>query len=187
MSQSEANAQTDSLLNLAQLRKEHTYTDLKKAFKHPEKVIVLDLSRQELDSLPEIIGKLINLQVLLLGPGPKKSVPKRILRKSEHIGGGIYHLDRGTGKYVGYNKLTTLPETMKKLTKLQYLNLSYNKFDEVPEMLQSFNNLKMLSLTGCRNLFDNTTQIAELKMELTEGCIFHTPAENEENLSSHSN
>ncbi len=187
MSQVEASGQTDSLLNLAQLRKEHTYTDLKKAFKHPEKVIVLDLSGQELDSLPETIGSLINLQVLLLGPGPKKSVPKRILRKSKHIGGGIYHLDRGTGKYVGYNKLTTLPESMKQLTKLQYLNLSYNQFDEIPEMLQSFKNLKMLSLSECRKLFDNATQISELKTKLPEGCIFHYPTENEERFSPYSN
>ena len=49
-------------------QEEHfVYTDLSKALENPEKVIVLDLSNQSLETLPAAVVKFPNLQHLSLG------------------------------------------------------------------------------------------------------------------------
>lgn len=165
-----AQNKADSLLSMKQLSKQKVYTSLKAALKHPEKVYSLKLDGQALDSLPDTIGLLYNLQALSIGIGPKPSVSKRLLRKASKIGGGIYHLDRGTGTYVASNNLKSLPKAFSALTKLQYLNLGYNEFEELPVDFTVFKNLKVLNLVGCRGLVDNLEEINLLKEELPVGC-----------------
>lgn len=164
------NQQTDSLLNQKQLRDQKVYTDLKKALKHPEKVYSLNLDGQGLDSLPETIGLLVNLQALSISIGPKPDLPKRVLKKAKNIGGGIYHLDRGTGRYVGSNNLTKLPASFTQLTKLQYLDLGYNEFEDLPVDFSVFSQLKVLKLQGCRGLIDNLEEVNALKAKMPAEC-----------------
>ncbi len=159
-----------TFLTADQLKKEKPFTDLDKAMKNPEKVIVLDLSGKRLEELPESIGSFKNLQVLKLGYGIDPSTPKRIIRKSKHIGGGILHLDRGTGKYVAYNQLTQLPDTLTSLTKLQYIDLNNNAFTDVPMILKGIKTLTTINFYGCYSLMDNKAQIDELKTALGPDC-----------------
>lgn len=158
------------LLSYEKLAKVKAYTDLEEALKNPEKVIALDLSGKELEELPESIGTFKNLQLLKLGYGIKSSTPQRIIRKSKHIGGGILHLDRGTGKYVAYNQLTQLPDTLTSLTKLQYIDLNNNSFKDVPMILKEIKSLKTINFYGCYQLIDNKAEIDALKTALGENC-----------------
>jgi Leucine-rich repeat (LRR) protein len=165
-----AQSSDTTFLTANQLKKEKPFTDLDKALKNPEKVIVLDLTGKSLEELPESIGSFKNLQVLRLGYGIKPGTPKRIIRKSKHIGGGILHLDRGTGKYVAYNQLTQLPDTLASLTKLQYIDLNNNAFTDVPMILKEIETLTTINFYGCYSLMDNKAQIEELKTALGENC-----------------
>ncbi|EMF83867.1 leucine rich repeat protein [Leptospira weilii serovar Topaz str. LT2116] len=55
-----------------------TYTDLTKALQNPSKVRVLNLSGQELATLPKEIGQLQNLQELYLNGNQLKTLPSEI-------------------------------------------------------------------------------------------------------------
>jgi Leucine-rich repeat (LRR) protein len=159
-----------TLLTREQLDTCKVYTNLDEALRHPENVFILNLSGQNLTKLPESIGSFSNLQVLHLGYGIKKSTPKKVLQQAERIGGGILHLDRGTGKYLEYNRLRELPDTIANLKKLQYLNLYHNDFDEVPMILKELKSLQYINFYDCYGLIDNKAQIDELQAALGPGC-----------------
>jgi len=159
-----------TLLTREQLDTCKVYTDLNEALKYPESVIILNLSGQKLKKLPESIGLFTNLQVLNLGYAVKRSTPKKVLNQAKRIGGGILHLDRGTGKYLEYNQLTELPDTIRNLKKLQHLNLYHNAFTEVPMILKEVKSLQSINFYDCYGLIDNKTQIDELQAALGEDC-----------------
>lgn len=174
-------AQSDTtLLSDEELKNSTPYTDLKKALKEPEKVIVLDLSGQQLEELPESIGSFTNLQALYLGCGIKKSTPKRVLKKASRIGGGIMHLDRGTGKYINYNRIAQLPDTLASLKKLQKINLNNNGFEEVPEVLTQLPNIRWINLYGCYGLIHKEEELKALKAALPANCLLYTDVRLEE-------
>jgi Leucine-rich repeat (LRR) protein len=159
------------LLSKKELEKTKVYASLIDAMKDPEQVIILDLTGQHLDSLPSTIEKFKNLQVLRLGWKIKDSTPKKIIRRSKKIGGGIIHLDRLQGKYVDYNQLTKLPSTISNLKKLQEINLGYNNLTEVPVELTHLKNLKFINLIGCYGLLNKEKELKEFKKMLPADCI----------------
>ena len=163
-----------SLLSKDELAKAKVFYDLSEALKTPLEVYVLDLRGKGLDSLPESIGQLKNLQSLRLSHKTRDDCPKKIIRKSKKIGGGLMHLDRMSGKYIAYNHLTFLPKSIAKLDKLQEVNLGYNNLSEVPMILGELKNLKFLNLVGCYGLLKKEKELKELKSMLPEGCVFWT-------------
>jgi Leucine-rich repeat (LRR) protein len=162
------------LLSATELKNEKIYTDINDALHTPEKVIILDLSGQHLDSLPSNIAQFKNLQVLRLGYKIKKSTPKSILRQSKKTGGGIIHLDGLRGTYVDYNSLRELPAAIADLPKLQEINLSYNQLLQVPFILSQLKNLKWVNLVGCYALLDQTDDLKKLQSMLPTNCILST-------------
>jgi Leucine-rich repeat (LRR) protein len=168
-------APADSLLLDEQaLKKVKVYNDLYSAFKKPDEVVILDLRGQKLNQLPDSIDKFNNLQLLRLGCKIKDSTPKRIIRKSKRIGGGIMHLDRMQGKYIAYNFLTKLPVTIKNLTKLQEIDLAYNNLSDVPVELAELKNLKKVNLIGNYKLLDKSDQLKMIKKSLPTDCKLWT-------------
>jgi Leucine-rich repeat (LRR) protein len=167
-------ANNPTLLGKDQLAKIRAYTSLTEALKEPEKVIVLDLSGQHLDSLPSSIGQLKNLQVLKLGWKIKTSTPKRIIRKSRKVGGGIMHFDRLQGKYIDYNHLTKLPSSIKELIQLQEINLGYNNLGDVPFELLELKHLKYINLVGCYGLLKKEDDLKKFKKLLPGDCVLYT-------------
>ena len=160
-----------TLLSRKELHKVKIYKNIAEALKTPDKVLVLDLSGQHLDSFPTSILEFKNLQVLKLGWKIKKSTPRTVIWKSKRIGGGIMHLDRFQGKYIDYNHLTALPTSISKLTKLQEIDLSYNNLTNVQFVLAELKNLKFNNLVGCYSLIEKESDLKRLKQMLPAGCI----------------
>ena len=68
----------DKLLDSTMLAKEKEYTNLADALKVPLKVYRLNLSSQNLASLPKEIGELKNLQIFYCSDNQLTSLPKEI-------------------------------------------------------------------------------------------------------------
>lgn len=168
------NVSDTTLLSKEELDKAKVFYDLSEALKTPLEVYVLDLRGKGLDSLPESIGQLLNLQSLKLSHKTREDCPKKIIRKSKKIGGGLMHLDRLSGKYIAYNHITFLPESIAELDKLQEINLGYNNLTEVPMVLGKLKNLKFVNLVGCYGLLKKENELKELKSTLPDGCVFWT-------------
>jgi Leucine-rich repeat (LRR) protein len=165
---------TDTLLLTdIQLKKAKIYTNFNSALLEPEKVIILDLTGQNLDSLPSTIGLFINLQILKLGWKIKDNTPKSLIRKAKKVGGGIMHFDRLQGIYVDYNHLQELPTSITNLRKLQIINLSYNDIFDVPFDLSHLKNLKMINLIGCYSLLDKVDDLKKFKSLLPTDCLLY--------------
>ena len=113
-----------------------TFTSLRKALNHPNKVKVLDLRGKNLISITDRIGTLKNLEILLLGSKLRnlKLYPPAwpyLSGKKNLPGGGYAHLQgRGVGKfYLANKKLTNLPEEVLFLLKLKVLDLRHTRID----------------------------------------------------------
>jgi internalin A len=91
----------------------------------------LDLSGQELTELPAAIGKLTQLETLILGK--------------------VTGWRQQDGKYtpiLATNQLRTLPPALKKLEHLQALNLSANPWSGIPEVVFELPSLTSLTLAA---------------------------------------
>lgn len=163
-----------TLLSKDDLDKAKVYYDLTEALKNPLEVYVLDLRGNRLESLPTSIGQLKNLQSLRLSNKVREDCPKKVLRKAKKISGGLMHLDRMSGKYIAYNHLTSLPNWITQLEKLQEINLGYNSLSEVPMILGKMRNLKFVNLIGCYELINKKEELKALKNRLPNGCVFWT-------------
>jgi internalin A len=98
----------------------------------------LDLSGQDLTALPPEIGKLANLEKLILG-----------------------QWDEEIEEWIG-NELSELPSEIGQLRNLQFLNLSYNELSKLPPEIGQLRNLESLDLSG-NNLIELPLEIGQLK------------------------
>jgi internalin A len=107
----------------------------------------LDLSGQDLAELPPQIGKLTQLERLILGKWDEE--------KQQWIGIGlkvlpseIEQLTNLTKLTLSGNQLTEIPTCITKLSKLEILHLAKNQLAEVPPSIVNLINLKELFLWG---------------------------------------
>lgn len=92
-----------------------------------------------LNSLPEEIGALQNLRVLILSWNQLTSLPKSV--------GDMQNL---VGFYIDHNKITELPSQIGALESLQYLDLSNNDITLIQEQIDKLHSLRILNLDGNR-------------------------------------
>ena len=97
----------------------------------------LDLSNNQLSSLPQEIGKLTSLQSLDLSSNQLSSLPQEIVK-----------LTSLQSLYLSYNQLSSLPQEIVELTSLQSLDLSYNQLSSLPPEIVKLEQLKTIDLRG---------------------------------------
>jgi internalin A len=95
----------------------------------------LDLSGNQLTTLPEAIAQLSNLRVLYLRNNQLTTLPEAIAQLS--------HL---RVLYLRNNQLTTLPEAIAQLSNLRELDLSDNQLTTLPEAIAQLSHLSVLYL-----------------------------------------
>ncbi|MDJ0800382.1 MAG: COR domain-containing protein [Calothrix sp. MO_167.B12] len=120
---------------------------------------VLDLSDNELTSIPKDITRLQNLTTLNLTNNRLTSIPKAITRLQNlttldlrnnqltSVPEAISRLQNLTTLDLRNNQLTSVPEAIANLTKLTTLDLGYNQLTSFPEAIAHLPNLTTLDLT----------------------------------------
>ncbi len=97
----------------------------------------LDLSDNQLSTLPESITNLSNLTGLDLSDNQLSTLPESITNFSNL-----------TELNLRYNQLSTLPESINNISNLTELNLSYNQLSTLPESITNLSNLTGLDLSS---------------------------------------
>lgn len=110
------------------------YTSMRKALRHPEKVLALDLSGQNLRVLPKDIARLQNLELLILGPRRRnlwlypKAWPYKFFGKPLPAGGYAHLQGRGAGRFIYRNYIDSLPNEFYALKNLKFIDAANNSF-----------------------------------------------------------
>ena len=140
---------------LAALDKEKVYDSFEEAFKTPEKVTVLNVSKQKLTQLPTNIDQLTNLRKLVLSENKIKVLPASIVKLKK-----LQRLE------IAKNKLKKLPVGFEQLQSLRYLDLAKNKFRHIPEAVFQLKQLETFYFFGNkeRTIDPAITQMQQLKV-----------------------
>ncbi|MBD2141376.1 leucine-rich repeat domain-containing protein [Anabaena sp. FACHB-1250] len=124
------------------------------------KETTLNLSNNQLTTLPEAIAQLSNLTVLYLSDNQLTRLPEAIAQLSNLTGldlsnnqltrlpEAIAQLSNLTGLYLINNQLTRLPEAIAQLSNLTGLYLSNNQLTTLPEAIAQLSNLTGLDLSN---------------------------------------
>ena len=140
---------------LASLDQEKVYESFEEAFKSPEKVTVLNVSKQKLTKLPANIDQLTNLRKLVLSENKIKELPANIVKLTK-----LQRLE------IAQNKLRKLPAGFEQLQNLRYLDLAKNKFRHIPEAVFQLKQLETFYFFGNkeRAVAPAITQMQQLKV-----------------------
>lgn len=117
----------------------------------------LDLSRNQIQKLPDNIGNFLSLRWLDLHSNKLESVP-------ESIGNlvGLTHLNLSNNRLISAG----LPSTLGLLTSLRSLNLGMNQLDTLPTTMMGLDSLQELGLYD--NLFINLPEFLRVLANLTK-------------------
>jgi Leucine-rich repeat (LRR) protein len=127
------------------------FTSLEEALKNPEKVRSLELSSLGLQTLPDELAQLRNLEYLSLQWNSFAEIPPVVfkltsLRGLAIIGQDPMYLDMDAYDTVGW--LSRIPPEIKLLQNLESLDLSTNYISAIPGELSELPKLEYLSLWG---------------------------------------
>lgn len=111
------------------------YRNLRSALKEKDKVIVLDLSNKNLETLSADIGEFRNLRVLNLSGNNLKALPKE-----------IKHLKKLELLFVGSNQLGAIPREIGELESLRRFEGMRNDLKTLPQEMINLRNLKRLNV-----------------------------------------
>ncbi len=113
----------------------HVLEELVNNWQHLDSLTVLDLSGNELKSLPESFGLLRHLKTLDLNGNQLQSLPESF---------GLLH--RLETLDLSFNELRSLPETFGNLSNLQWLSLWRNQLQSLPKNFGLLSRLQSLDL-----------------------------------------
>uniref|UniRef100_A0AAQ4PRQ6 Leucine rich repeat containing 30a n=1 Tax=Gasterosteus aculeatus aculeatus TaxID=481459 RepID=A0AAQ4PRQ6_GASAC len=154
-------------------------------------LVVLNLWGNQLSRLPAEIGQLKRLRVLFAYRNRLSDVPEELgaCTQLEDPGSGVWKLLRELQRILlrvvlrihlvlslNNNQLSSLPESLSKLTRLRKLNLSQNHMALLPGCIYNMKALVFLHLAcNClENLAENIQNLAELKILIVEGNSLHS-------------
>jgi len=104
--------------------KRFTSVDIALRESSADSVYELDLSRKQLNELPETLLGLKNLRYLDLSVNQFKQVPSELISLQN-----LEELD------LSNNQITSLPDDLHKLKRLRKLHLRYNQFKKIPAVI----------------------------------------------------
>ncbi len=104
------------------------------------RIVGLNFDCYELNTIPNIIQELKNLEILILHYVPNDSLPDWLLKLKN-----LKHLELRMGK------LRRLPEWIGELTSLEHLEVYHNAIGYIPESIGDLTSLRYLNLS-CNNL-----------------------------------
>ncbi len=134
------------------------YKNLEEAVQNKELVYKLNLSRKKLDSLPNNLFQLKNLEYLDLSKNRLDHIPKELkaLQNLEHINLSknnftdfpkiITELSQLQEIIINNNKITSIPKQIKYLNSLVKLDMWSNELIEVPDEIGQLTSLKEVDL-----------------------------------------
>ena len=111
------------------------YHDLNRALRSKEEVLRLDLSRLKLDTFPQEIFQLTNLQELKLNKCRITELPDRF--------DALPYLQRVQFQH---NEITVIPPTILQLNNLKMLDLADNIIEVIPNEIDDLSHLETLAL-----------------------------------------
>ena len=132
---------------------------LRDALRNPMTVDALDLSENELTTVPEAITRLSNLKWLDLEANQLTTIPESVTRmtslevlnlrnnKLATVPEAITRLTNLKKLYLSENQLTTVPESITRMTGLEVLYLWGNKLTTVPESIIRMTSLEVINLS----------------------------------------
>lgn len=153
------------------------FLSLEEALKTPEKVLILDVSGQDLEKLPEGIGKMVNMTTLRVSYNNLKTLPPQVCQLSslrvlkagynqlESLPDCIGELILLKEMRVGYNQLHQLPSSITALSSLRRLHIGYNPLHELPENFADY--MRSLQHLGCNETNIPASDLRELSRTLT--------------------
>ncbi len=137
------------------------YNNLAEALQNKESATVLDLSSKGLDRLPEEIGALTKLRVLLLSNNKLSVLPQSLeqlhaLEELDISFNPALNLSSLSQSFSGFPNLKSLdmegcrvlyvPVELKRLTALEYLNMSHNHLKDINDAIMPLKNLTLLNV-----------------------------------------
>ncbi|MEM7796420.1 MAG: COR domain-containing protein [Cyanobacteria bacterium P01_C01_bin.118] len=132
----------------------------------------LDLSGQKLTELPKEMGKLTQLEKLILGKGRKNDQGNQQW-EFQTIDG-----DQRLVALVDGNELTSLPSNIQQLHNLNYLDLSGNPWETLPSEIAALTQLEALIVLTCEltEISEDITSLQKLqRLDLTSNQIKEIP------------
>jgi len=135
-----------------------TYRNLEMALREPDKVVVLDLSRQKLDEFPMEILQFKNLKELYMSKTKLRVIPAEIGQLTEleivdfsknkllALPSELFNCLKLKKIIANQNEINAIPKEISKLQELVYLDLWSNDLAVVPEEIKECKKLKEVDL-----------------------------------------
>lgn len=129
---------------------------LERAMESPEGVKTLRITKTNVRKLPNGVGKLVDLENLVLSFNELMELPAEIgqlkkLRRLSVQGNRLESIPPEIGTLpqlrrldLRFNKLSDLPESLGQLASLQYLNIAENNLQALPQSLTNLKELQFL-------------------------------------------
>lgn len=146
-----SNQLSAQLLSKEQLDTCRVYTSLEQAIRHPERVYILDLSKQKIKDFPKEILQFKNLNILKLNKNKLEQLPDSL---SQLINLQEIELDN--------NRFSHFPLVLTDLINLKKIVISQNEIEEIPFAIRNLQKLEHLDMWS-NNLFKIPNSISELK------------------------
>lgn len=146
------------LLTKEQLDTCRVYTSLEQALRHPERVYILDLSKQKIKKFPQEILQFKNLNILKLNKNKLDQLPDSL---SQLINIQEIELDKNNFSHfpivltelinlkkiiISQNEVEEIPFAIKNLKKLEHLDMWSNNLFKIPDSISELENLKVFDL-----------------------------------------